>query len=272
MSGSTYGIGNHTIEFVATDGEGNTDTCEFNISVMPFLGFMVTANPDTICLDETTVLSTNFPNAIHTWTAPDGTTYDTPTITISNATLADSGIYLITITDPNTMCTSDSSVELVVQQGPDISIVANSLNCTDGTIDIPLTGFNNGSVNVVTWAWTDPNGNVFSTDQNTVIAGATESDSGEYCLTGTSSNGCETKVCQEITITDNPIATPTINPNCDAFLCVGESCDLVGFFTDPDIDSVAWTVDDPNGGLVANGNQATITPTENGIYLSLIHI
>ncbi len=267
-SGSTYGIGNHIIEFIATDGAGNKDTCEMNISVIPFLGFMVTANPDTICLNESTVLSTDVSNTFnHTWTAPDGTAYDTPTVTISNATLADSGTYLVTIIDPNTMCTSNASVELVVQEGPDISIVANSLNCTNGTIDIPLNGINNGAVNIATWTWTDPNNNVFSTDQNTVIAQATESNSGMYCLTATSSNGCATEVCQEITITDNPIGTPTINPNCDAFLCVGESCDLVGFFTEPDIDSVAWTVDNANGGLVANGNQATITPTQDGIYI-----
>ena len=271
ISGSTYGTGTHIIEFVATDGAGNTDTCETTISVVGFIDITVTADPVTICLDGTTTLSTDFPTADHTWTAPDGTTYDTPEVIISNATLADSGTYTVIVTDPNSNCTSaEVSVDLVVLQGPDISIVANSLNCTNGTIDIPLNGIDNGTIDIVSWAWTNPDNEVFSMDQSTIIPQAQESDSGIYCLTATSSNGCSTQVCDTITITDNLLTMPTVNSTCNGFVCVGETCSLAGFFSDPDIDSVAWTVDNPNGGLSVspnNPNQASITPTQNGVYV-----
>jgi len=167
------------------------------------------------------------------------------------------------------MCTAQTTVELVVLQGPDISIGANSLNCTDGTIDIPLSGINNGGA-VTTWEWTNPSGMVISMEQNAVIAQAQENDSGNYCLTATNGEGCVTQVCQEIIITDNPNDSPTINSNCNGFICVGESCSLSGFSGSVDIDSVIWTASPSDiAGLPAdvNTSQISITPSQNGIVI-----
>ena len=269
-SGETFGIGGHIIEFVATDGAGNTDTCEVNILVNPFVAITASASPDSICLGDDSQLTVNpmLTDATVTWTSPNGTITISNVLDVNNVTLADSGTYMVSVVDNVTMCSSETTVELVVLQGPDISIVANALNCTDGSIDLPLAGIINNTIAVTSWEWTNPSGTVFSTNQNAVIALAQESDSGIYCLTATGSNGCSNQVCQEITITDNLNTPPTINPNCESFLCVGETCSLNGFSTGG-IDSMIWTVNDPNGGLSGdiNSNQVSITPVEAGIYI-----
>ncbi len=264
-SGSTFGIGDHIIQFEVTDASGNSSVCETTISVVPFTT-TATANPDTICTGgNSQLLTADVPNSTYAWTGPNGFVADIYNPTVNNVTVADSGTYAVVITDTLTGCFANAMVDLVVIQGPEIEITSDLSYCTNGTIDVPLTATNTGSIDVINWKWTDPAGNTISTMQNTTLAMATPDSSGIYCVSALGSNGCITEVCVTITISDDDNTTDIIS-SCGTFLCVGETCMLNGTFSGS-VDSVVWSQSGATGGLIpSTTNQANIQPLQNGIY------
>ncbi|MFK8008924.1 MAG: HYR domain-containing protein [Saprospiraceae bacterium] len=273
-SGDTLEIGQHVIQFIATDGSGNTNTvlCETTITVTSFVGLNVTASPDTICTGESTILSANpftpVPGAIISWSGPNPLRIIPPVSNplLDNITLEDAGTYIATITDPATNCTSIDSVLLVVSQGPELAFIANTTNCInpDGTDVIPLSVQVTNGVTVDSFIWTNPAGTVFSNDQNTSILGATEGAAGLYCVEVFEADGCSNTICETIQITNIPDA-PILVSTCSDYVCVGESCTLTGVSIQ--VDSMVWTAtgNDPGLPIDVNQSEITITPTMNGI-------
>ncbi len=273
-SGDTLGIGQHTIQFIATDDSGNMSTtlCETTITVTSFVGLNVTATPDTVCTAGSTQLFadpfTSVPGAIICWTGPNPNR-TIPCIAnplLDNLTLEDAGTYIVTVTNPVTNCTSIDSVAIVVSQGPELAMIANTTNCVDGTTNIPLSVQVTNAVTVDSFIWTNPAGTVFSNDQNTLIFNATDSASGQYCVEVFEADGCSNKICEFIQITNIPTA-PIIVSTCGDHVCVGESCTLTGVSVP--VDSMVWTATGNGPGLPTNVNQSeiTITPTQNGFNL-----
>ena len=276
LTGSTFGIGQHVIQFEAMDGSGNVNTvlCETTITVTSFFSLNVTASPDTVCTSGSTQLladpTTPLPGATYSWTGPNPNRViqDVANPFLDNLVLEDGGTYFVNITDPVTNCTSIDSVEVVVSQGPELALIANTVNCVnpDGATDIPLSVQVTNAIPVDSFIWTNPAGIVFSNDQNTVIPGAMESDEGFYCVEVFEVDGCSTTICEFIQITNIP-TPPIIASTCGDFICVGEPCTLTGLSIQ--VDSMIWTATGNGTGLPSDVNQSeiTITPTENGINI-----
>ncbi len=275
-SGSTFGIGDHIIQFVAIDASGNANTvlCETTITVNSFVGITVSATPDTVCTTESTQLIANpltpVAGATFNWTGPNPMRV-IPNISnplLENLTLADAGTYMVTITDPVTSCTSIDSVTIVVSQGPELAMIVNTVNCveSDGSTNIPLSVQVTNAVTVDSFIWTNPAGTVFSNDQNTFIFSATEAAEGLYCVEVFEANGCSNTICETIQITNIPNA-PIIVSECGDYVCAGESCTLTGISIQ--VDSMIWTATGGAPGLPLDVNQSeiTITPSQNGINI-----
>ncbi|MFK7771628.1 MAG: gliding motility-associated C-terminal domain-containing protein, partial [Saprospiraceae bacterium] len=215
-------------------------------------------------------LFTPVSTATYSWTGPNPSRIITPSPDpiIDNITLDDAGTYIVTVTNPATNCTSIDSVTIVVSQGPELALIANTTNCVDpeGTTDIPLSVQVTNGVTVDSFIWTNPEGIVFSNDQNTMIIGATEDSTGIYCVEVFEADGCSTTICETIQITNIP-AIPIIVSSCGDFLCVGEPCTLTGVSIQ--VDSMIWTATGNDPGLPADVNQSEIiiTPGQNGFHL-----
>jgi len=275
-SGSTFGIGQNIIQFTAMDGSGNTNTvlCETTITVTSFVELNITASPDTVCTGGSTQLFANpftsVPGALYSWTGPNPNRIipPIPNPFLENLTLEDAGTYIATITNPTTNCTSTDSLLVVVSQGPELVMIANTVNCVnpDGSTNIPLSVQVTNAITVDSFIWTDPAGTVFSNDQNTQIDNATEAASGLYCIEVFEVDGCSNTICDTVQITNIP-APPIIVSTCGDFICVGEPCTLTGVSIQ--VDSMIWTANGNDDGLPidVNQNEITITPGENGFNL-----
>jgi len=229
--------------------------------------------PQAACVGEIAFLTSNeITGAMCEWVGPDGTIYNDCSVTLNDLTVADSGQYNLTVFDPVSGCTIEDSVSLSVIQGAEIGFTVNPILCTEGTENAALNATHDGSVIIDSWVWTNPDGDTISTDQFTTVEMVTIDDAGIYCVTATSSEGCETTTCDTLIVTQAIMDEPTITSNCDGFVCVGNSCELAAVFSGNNIDSVVWSVTGSTTpgaeGLPADPNQAqiTITPTQNGIY------
>jgi len=275
-SGSTFGVGDHVIQFTAMDGSGNTNTviCETTITVTSFFGLNVTATPDIVCTGGSTQLFadpfTPIPGATYSWNGPNPNRMISNIANpfLDNLTFPDAGTYIVTVTDPTTNCISIDSVVVVVSQGPELALLANINNCVnpDSMTNIPLSVQVTNAVVVDSFIWTNPAGVVFSNDQNTVIPNATEAASGQYCVEVFEVDGCSNTICETIQITHIPTA-PIIISSCGDFICIGEPCTLTGVSVD--VDSIIWTATGNGPGLPSDVNQSeiTITPIEIGFHL-----
>lgn len=272
-SGSTFGVGQHVVQFQATDDSGNVNDviCETTITLTSFVGLTVTATPDTVCTgDDSQLLAQPFvpvAGGIYSWTGPNPnrTIPDIANPLIDNITIEDAGTYIVTVTDPVSNCTSIDSVSIVVSQGPELSISVNSINCIDPNVssNIPIAVQITNGVTVDSFIWTDPNGNVFSNDQNAIIVDPSEIDEGVYCVEVFETGGCSSVICEFIQINNIPDA-PILTSSCGENVCVGEPCTLTGLSVPPD--SVIWTATGNDPGLpgTLNQNEIIITPGQNG--------
>lgn len=151
--------------------------------------------------------------ATYSWTGPSSFTNNQSTFTISNTTVANAGVYSVTVTIAG--CTSPSSTTtVVINPTPAIpTINTNSPVCSGNNINLNGSTTFTGAVN---WQWTGPNG-FTSAVQNPVINSATSVNAGIYNLTVIAQTGtCASPVANAgVVINNTPVlttATPT-NPN-----------------------------------------------------------
>ncbi|HRK28701.1 MAG TPA: T9SS type A sorting domain-containing protein, partial [Chitinophagales bacterium] len=118
----------------------------------------------------------------YSWSGPGGFTASTTSISRTNATVAMSGVYTVTVTASNG-CTASASRTVTVNALPIATASSNSPVCTGTAITLFASG---GS----TYAWQGPN--LFSSSvQNPVRNSATLSMGGTYTVTVTDVNGCK---------------------------------------------------------------------------------
>jgi gliding motility-associated-like protein len=273
-SGDTLGIGDHLIQFIATDGFGNNNTvlCETTITITPFVELTITATPDAVCTAGSTQLFADPFNPVsdvtYSWTGPNPNRMipDIANPFLDNLILQDAGTYIVTITDTLTTCTSTDSITIMISQGSELTMLVNTANCVepDGSTNIPLSVQITNTVTIDSFIWTNPAGIVFSNDQNTFIFNASETAAGLYCVEVFEENGCSNSICDTIQITNIP-TVPIIASSCGGFVCIEEACTLTGLSIQ---DSIIWTATG-NAGLPTSINQSeiTITPTQDGVNL-----
>ncbi|MCA0232239.1 MAG: hypothetical protein LCH91_17350 [Bacteroidetes bacterium] len=126
------------------------------------------------------------------------------------ATLAQSGIYTVKVTDVNG-CFQTATTEAVIKDRPIAQATSNSPKCAGQTLILSAADAGTGA----TYAWSGPNGFSRPNEQNPIITLAQPQHSGTYLLTVTR-NGCSSTTTVDVTIYENPVANALTNsPVCE---------------------------------------------------------
>lgn len=209
-----------------------------------------------ICAGSTLNLtSNNVPGATYNWTGPNSFSSALQNPSISNATVAATGTYSLTVTVNG--CTSPvATVSVTVSPIPPAPTAgSNSPICAGSTLNLTAS-----NVPGATYAWTGPNG-FTSALQNPSIANATIAASGTYSVTATVA-GC-TGPAGTVTVVVNPApVAPTAGSNSP--VCVGTTLNL----TASNIPGATYNWTGPNGftSTTQNPSITNVTLAAAGTY------
>ncbi|MFK7982029.1 MAG: gliding motility-associated C-terminal domain-containing protein, partial [Saprospiraceae bacterium] len=213
---------------------------------------------DSACPGETVTLST-------AEAAGDAISYDwllngevvantmDPTFSIEDFQEGNAGDYTVVVKDGS--CPSDPSEAVPVSLRENlegVTAASNSPVCVGDSINLMVT-----DVEGATFEWSGPNG-FTSTEQNPVIAAATEADAGEYTVVVTI-DGCPATIPPAtVVVTPKPDA-PTVSIN-EGPVCEGTAATIT--VAAPQ-DNTTYTVLDAAGATVATGITGIIeVPTD----------
>ena len=175
-----------TYSVTVTDSNGCTSSCSAMLTVNPLPSAPTAGNNGPICAGTTLDLSASaLAGATYSWTGPNGFASSQQDPSITNATTAASGTYLVTVTDSNGCTSAAGSTTATVNANPPVPTAGNNGPIVEGST-LNLTA---STVANTTYSWTGPNG-FTSADQNPSISNATSAASGTYLVTVTDSNGC----------------------------------------------------------------------------------
>ncbi|MEM6395317.1 MAG: gliding motility-associated C-terminal domain-containing protein [Bacteroidota bacterium] len=234
-----------------TGADGCSTECCKTLNIFEELIVEIDQEPDFVCDGDTVtltsmVVSGQGPFTFDGWTGPGGFTSDEESIEV-----VEEGEYCASYTDGNncdtTVCITVSPPQFTCEvTGP-----AQVCPGQDATLGVVLTG----GTAPFTYSWTGPNG--FTSDSESI----TVSDPGEYCVTVTDANGCETECCFTLVVSD--ISCVVEGPD---NICVGDEATLTAIITGgtPPF-TTTWT--GPNG-FTADGE--SITVSEPGEYCAFI--
>ncbi|RMG21719.1 MAG: hypothetical protein D6730_17750, partial [Bacteroidetes bacterium] len=192
----------------------------------PVIGGISSNSP--VCQGENVeVEAPPIPNALYTWINPDGDTVGNfQTLVIRNAVQAlHQGIYTLVVTDTLTGCSATDEIRIFVDNGTGLVILAEN----DGPVcEGDKVQF---SVNVTpaqpgaTYEWYNPDGLLFSTEQNPILANVDTSHAGVYTVLVNGNSGCLAGSMNSTTLEVNEGITVDATPVFAAIL-QGESVQL----------------------------------------------
>jgi rRNA maturation protein Nop10 len=140
---------------------------------------VVTSTPG--CIGSTLSLSSTIPSGgtvTHFWRAPNGTTFNTPGITIVNAQVADAGTYTYTVNSP--ACgTNTRRLRYVVNDPSLVTAANNGPLCIGGSANLNATG-----ISGTAYSWSGPAG-FSSSAQFATRTNVQLSHAGDYTLNAT---------------------------------------------------------------------------------------
>lgn len=180
----------------------------------------------------------------YSWTGPAGFVSNSATPGILVPSIANSGAYIVTVTDANG-CMNTATTTAVINPLPAISISGSTV-CANQTINLGASGGTN-------YNWTGPNG-FSSTLQNPTIPNCTPSMAGTYSVIVTDANNCSSSSSTVVVI--NPIPTPSANNN--GPICTGQTFILGA------TGGVTYQWNGPNG-FTSTGQSPVITPATTGM-------
>lgn len=163
---------------------------------------VVNAGSNSPLCENTTINLTSNGAVNYSWTGPNGFNSLLQNPSITPATLADAGAYVVTGTDA-LGCQGTATVNVVVNANP-VPVANNNGPLCEGA-NLNLTGGGGPS-----YAWTGPNG-FSSAVQNPPILGVTTAATGTYTLTITNAAGCTASVTTNVMINASPV--PVVNSN-----------------------------------------------------------
>ena len=145
------------------------------------------------------------------WTGPSGFTSALQNPVISNITPANAGTYIVTYTNPITLCSASNSVTVSVNSLPTITVTPSSAAiCIGNSTSLTASG-------AVTYNWS-PSTGLSATSGATVTASPLTTTT--YTVTGTDANGCINTATVNVTV--NSLPTITVTP-ASVTICNGSS-------------------------------------------------
>jgi len=138
------------------------------------------------------------------WDGPASYTSTNQSFAISSVSLANGGVYHVTVTAANN-CTAATSTTVVINPNPTVSATAGTV-CTTQTLHLSALGSAVVGFNWVGPGWT-------SGQQNDIRANPSTTASGQYFVVGTSSAGCTGSASANALVIPPPSLTLTLSHN-----------------------------------------------------------
>jgi len=234
------------------------------VTVEPIPTAPTASSNSPICEGQTLNLTASFlAGASYNWTGPNSFTSTLQNPSISNATIAATGTYSVTVTLNGCTSSAGTIAVTVTTTPPAPTAGSNSTVCEGSTLNLTAS-----VVAGATYNWTGPNG-FNSTLQNPSIVGVTLAAAGVYSVTATVA-GC-TSLAGTTTVAVNPTPTsPTATSNSP--VCEGQTINL---FSNTIVGATySWTgpggfssaLEDPTrpGATVAMSGVYSVTATVGG--------
>ena len=181
------------------------------------------------------------------WSGPNGYSATGGSITRTNATVAMSGAYTVTIT--NNECSTVLSIDVTVHPIPNAAITGATSVCSGGTIGFSVPA------GAVGYAWTGPAG--FTAATNAIaLPNATTGMSGTYKVTVTGAGGCTALGSRTVSVSAPTAAAITGATTLCANAALALTCTTAGI-------SYQWS---GPGGFSFSGATMTRTPAVAGTY------
>ncbi|MCX7744303.1 MAG: gliding motility-associated C-terminal domain-containing protein [Flavobacteriales bacterium] len=193
-----------TYTVTVTDANNCSSSTSTNIIINSLPNASATNN-GPLC--ETNTLQLNASGGVsYVWIGPNGFNANTQNPSISNVTLAENGIYTVTVTGANG-CTNTATTTVVVSPDLVVSINSNSPICVGSTLT--LTSMPGSS-----HQWTGP-ASFNSSVENPSINNVTLANAGTYTVIVTNAQGCSGSASVNVIINSNPL----VNLGPDTTVC-----------------------------------------------------
>lgn len=233
---------------------GCIDSANVNVFVNPKPIVNASSNVSTICEGNPINLFA-VPNGAssYSWSGPASFTSTLQNPVIASPTVANSGVYTVTVYN-SANCFDSDTVNITVNPGPTAFANANSINLCEGDT-LNLTSLPNG---LSSYSWVGPNG-FQNLNQNTSINGVTGANQGIYTVTV--SNGvCSSSASLTINVSNVPVVTASAN---NVNLCEGS---LLNLFASSGAASYSWTGPNLFNSPLQNPQINNVTTLNSGIY------
>ncbi|MCU4155771.1 gliding motility-associated C-terminal domain-containing protein [Carboxylicivirga sp. A043] len=243
-------IGAYTV--IVTDNNGcvSAESLPAVIIVIPFFKPTVT-NDSPVCEGGDVQLScSSGPYVSYSWTGPNGFTSNVEDPLITEITLADAGIYSLTVEDING-CFGTETTDVIVNANPTVTAGNTGPVCDGGSVDISATP--TGGTAPYSYSWQkDGNPLAYATDVFTINP-VTLADAGVYSVVVTDDNTCSSTVAATTTLVVNE--NPTVTVAYNAPVCNGATLTLTATPANGSgiYNSYVWT----KGGVVIPGETAS---------------
>jgi gliding motility-associated-like protein len=191
---TTAAAGVYTVTI--TDANNCTATNTVSVTVNPLP--VVTATGATVCANATINLASTG-GVGYSWNGPGGYSSNLQNPGINGATSANSGNYVVTVTDANG-CVNANVAQVVVNNLPVISVNSGVVCMGQTTATLTASGAS-------TYNWTPTTGLSAGTG-STVVANPASATS--YTVTGTDLNGCVSTATTNVTV--NPVPQVAVSP------------------------------------------------------------
>ncbi len=210
--------------------------------------FVPTSN-SPICENQTLNLSVPVTGNSYSWSGPNGFTSTLQNPTITNSTVAASGLYQVTVTSTGG-CTSTGSLTVAVNPLPIVTIIGDTTICSGKSTTLTASGGDS-------YLWS--NGQNFT---NINVSPTTQTT---YTVTATSAQGCVSIGNKTVYVDENPVIDniATTNELCNK--ANGEAVATVSLGLPPY--QYSWSNSGPNSAtnsMIGSGNYSVIVTDANG--------
>ncbi len=214
---STVAMGG-TYTVTVTNGSGCTATATTSV-VVNATPAAAASNTGPYCPGTTIQLNSSGGSG-YSWVGPSSFSDGTQNPTIPSCTVANDGVYTVTVTSGS--CSSTATTIVTVANTSSATANNTGAYCEGETIDLNTIA---GGTN---YAWTGPNS--FSASiQNPTIPSSTLAMNGVYDVTVTFVGGCTSSATTTVVVNPNPSA-PVITPSGATTFCSGNSVTLTSSY------------------------------------------
>ncbi len=185
----------------------------------------VASSNGTVCSDSTITLSATSTTlgVAYNWTGPNGFTSSLATPTITGATVAASGSYIVFST-LNACNSINDTVIVVVNQTPvKPTVASNSPVCEGNSINLTASSTTSGTIN---YKWAGPNAFTSAT-QNPIITNALPANAGYYSVFAINTSGNCISKSDSVSVTVNGALSNTIS-NTAQSICAKQFVTIIG--------------------------------------------